>query len=82
MENPELIEALLLLKQKNDVFEKERSEIRADFLLRGICANEVDGLLEDPGLYSTWVPEHLRWDAVRSTYSRGIIESIEKNGPA
>ncbi|MEK3888485.1 hypothetical protein [Bacillus sp. FSL K6-3431] len=60
--NKELALFLLSLKERNDLFFRELEDLKMDFLLRGICEKEVDGLLEDPLLLpSTWLPEHLRW---------------------
>lgn len=54
---------LLLLKKMNERFEEERKAIRIDFLVRGICEKEVDGLLEDQGLYKTiYISPNLRWE--------------------
>jgi hypothetical protein len=47
-----LINSLILLKEMNDLADNERLELRTDFLVRGICETEVDGLLEDETLYS------------------------------
>ena len=61
-----LINSLISLKEMNDLADNERLELRTDFLVRGICEAEVDGLLEDETLYSrTRFPEHLRWDCIR-----------------
>lgn len=62
-EQTPLFDFLTLLKKKNDLFYQERAEMRTDFLLRGICEKEVDGLLNDPSLFPTsWLPETLCWD--------------------
>lgn len=56
---------LRTLKERDQQFHQERQEIRADFLVRGICEKEVDGLLEDPALFpETWLPLQLRWNAI------------------
>ncbi|HWO97100.1 MAG TPA: hypothetical protein VNM45_12300 [Bacillus sp. (in: firmicutes)] len=58
-----LLYNLLLLKKMNEQFEEERKAIRLDFLVRGICEKEVDGLLEDRGLYGeAYISPHLRWE--------------------
>lgn len=58
-----LLVNLLLLKKMNELFEEERKAIRTDFLVRGICEKEVDGLLEDEGLYKTaYISSNLRWE--------------------
>lgn len=58
-----LLVNLLLLKKMNELFEEERKTIRIDFLVRGICEKEVDGLLEDEGLYKmVYISPNLRWE--------------------
>ncbi|MBS4218934.1 hypothetical protein KHA96_11470 [Bacillus sp. FJAT-49711] len=60
----ELAKLLSTLKKRDEMFQQERDEMRTDFLLRGICEAEVDGLLDDPSLFPTlWLPETLRWEA-------------------
>ncbi|WP_062108506.1 hypothetical protein [Bacillus niameyensis] len=67
----DLAKLLHQLKARYDLFEAERAEIRMDFLIRGICDKEVDGLLEDPGLYSeNWLPPHLRWPSLKQSGNR------------
>ncbi|WP_433749078.1 hypothetical protein [Falsibacillus pallidus] len=57
---------LLMLKLWDEDFRTERQEIRMDFLVRGICEREVDGLLEDPGLYrKTYLPPACRWESIK-----------------
>ncbi|MCJ7840601.1 hypothetical protein MUB24_06695 [Lederbergia sp. NSJ-179] len=66
VEEKQILAFLNKLKEKDAQFQKERAELRADFLIRGICEKEVDGLLEDPSLFpKTWLPLHLRWDSLR-----------------
>ncbi|CAM4164680.1 hypothetical protein [Lederbergia lenta] len=66
--NKELAIFLLVLKEKSDLFYEEHENVKMDFLMRGICVNEVDGLLEDPSLFpSTWLPRHLRWESILHT---------------
>lgn len=61
----ELASLLVLLKERNDVFHHTYDELRSDFLMRGICAKEVDGLLADHLQFpDTWLPAHLRWHAL------------------
>lgn len=61
----ELALFLLLLKEKNESFYEELNNVKMDYLMRGICAKEVDGLLEEPSLFpSTWIPRHLRWESI------------------
>lgn len=63
-----LLVNLLLLKKMNELFEEERKAIRIDFLVRGICEKEVDGLLEDGGLYDTaYISPNLRWERILAT---------------
>ncbi|MFX3625355.1 MAG: hypothetical protein ACE3JP_15330 [Ectobacillus sp.] len=53
------------LKQKSVCFERERQVLRTDYLLRGICEKEVDGLLEEPALYSIqYIPKEERWESI------------------
>ncbi|GIN69711.1 hypothetical protein J14TS2_01860 [Bacillus sp. J14TS2] len=60
-----MTEFLTELKERDKQFQQDKQEIRADFLVRGICEKEVDGLLEDPALFpETWLPLHLRWNAI------------------
>lgn len=62
-----IIKLLTVLKERDQQFQQEKQELRADFLVRGICEKEVDGLLDDPSLFpKTWLPWHLRWDAICS----------------
>ncbi len=57
---------MISLKLISDQFEKERIEIRNDFLVRGICEKEVDGLIEDPSYYkSKYVPKNARWNYLK-----------------
>ncbi|MCR2821397.1 hypothetical protein [Lederbergia panacisoli] len=59
---------LSTLKKRDELFQQERDELRTDFLLRGICEAEVDGLLDDPSLFpSLWLPETLRWETLRES---------------
>ncbi|MBW8350306.1 hypothetical protein K0H71_12740 [Bacillus sp. IITD106] len=61
----ELTQLLSILKKRDEWFHRERDELRTDFLLRGICETEVDGLLDDPSLFPTsWLPETLRWESL------------------
>ncbi|MBP1915502.1 hypothetical protein [Lederbergia galactosidilytica] len=65
MNQEKMTEFLSLLKDRDKQFQEERQQLRADFLVRGICDKEVDGLLEDPSLFpKTWLPRHLQWDAI------------------
>lgn len=65
-ENLSVIIELLVFKYLNDQFEKERNEIRQDFLLRGICSNEVNGLIEEETLYQTYfIPKTCRWNFLK-----------------
>ncbi|MDQ0246727.1 hypothetical protein J2S09_004331 [Bacillus fengqiuensis] len=64
---------LLLLKKMNELFEEERKVIRIDFLVRGICEKEVDGLLEDKGLYKTaYISPNVRWGRLLNTDERNV----------
>ncbi|WP_078410314.1 type I restriction-modification system subunit M N-terminal domain-containing protein [Priestia abyssalis] len=64
---------LLLLKKMNELFEAERKTIRTDFLVRGICVKEVDGLLEDEGLYKTYyISPDLRWENLLATNESNV----------
>ncbi|MBL5767661.1 type I restriction-modification system subunit M N-terminal domain-containing protein [Heyndrickxia sporothermodurans] len=57
-----IVQDLLVLKIINDLFEKERREIRKDFLVRGICSKEVDGLIEEPEYFKGfYIPQSARW---------------------
>lgn len=57
-----IVQDLLVLKIINDLFEKERREIREDFLVRGICSKEVDGLIEEPEYFKGfYIPKSARW---------------------
>ncbi|MBS4195822.1 hypothetical protein [Lederbergia citri] len=61
----QLKQLLSTLKKRDELFHQERDELRNDFLLRGICETEVDGLLDDPSLFPTsWLPETLRWKSL------------------
>nr|WP_283249434.1 type I restriction-modification system subunit M N-terminal domain-containing protein [Bacillus sp. FJAT-49736] len=56
---------LLTLKLLSDQFEKERVEIRNDFLVRGICVKEVDELIEEPSYYKmAYIPNTARWNTL------------------
>ncbi|RDI47715.1 hypothetical protein [Falsibacillus pallidus] len=69
---------LLMLKMWNDDFKKERQEIRMDFLVRGICEREVDGLLEDPGLYNKiYLRPVIRWESIMKAAEEGEGKIIE-----
>ncbi|MBS4206773.1 hypothetical protein [Bacillus sp. FJAT-50079] len=61
----QVFDFLRLWKERNERFIQEQAEIRIDFLVRGICEKEVDGLLEDALLYpNSWLPSHLRWESL------------------
>jgi hypothetical protein len=75
-ENRSALFNLMIIKKINERFEQERNMIRADFLLRGICEKEVDGLLEERGLYETWyISPHLRWEVFQHA-SGQTIQSV------
>ncbi|MGV3464550.1 MAG: hypothetical protein ACO1OT_04575 [Heyndrickxia sp.] len=61
-----LVIDMLSLKLLSDQFENERIEIRNDFLVRGICEKEVDGLIEEPSYYKIkFVPINARWNHLK-----------------
>lgn len=81
------VEDLLVLKIINDLFEKERRAIREDFLVRGICSKEVDGLIEEPAYFNgVYIPKTARWHNLiglqqvdRFDIYHALNEIIEKN---
>ncbi|KEK23261.1 hypothetical protein [Bacillus gaemokensis] len=69
------IACLLQLKHHNKLFRKMYQELRADFLVRGICEREVDWIIKESKDYkSYYLPKALRWDFLRKNPS--IIESV------
>ncbi|MGE6258520.1 type I restriction-modification system subunit M N-terminal domain-containing protein [Heyndrickxia sporothermodurans] len=86
-ENLSVIIELLVFKYLNDQFEKERNEIRQDFLLRGICSNEVNGLVEEETLYQMYfIPKTCRWNFFKSiiikdeiNFKKIIVQIFELN---
>jgi hypothetical protein len=56
---------------RTNEFERERHALRTDYLIRGICEREVDGLLEDVGLYTCYVPKEFRFSYLYQLASIG-----------
>ncbi|WP_051317019.1 hypothetical protein [Ectobacillus panaciterrae] len=51
-------------------FERERALLRMDYLVRGICEREVDGLLDDPSLYKCgYIPKEFRFSFLDCRFS-------------
>lgn len=66
------------LKLLNDQFEMERMDIRNDFLVRGICMKEVDGLMEEPSYYQMkFIPKHARWNYLKNEKDQ-LAQCIQK----
>lgn len=72
-----IVVELITLKLMSDQFEKERIEIRNDFLVRGICAKEVDGLIEEPSYYKMFIPKHARWNHLKYEKEQ-LVHCIQK----
>ncbi|MEY8350991.1 group-specific protein [Bacillus cereus] len=69
------IVCLLQLKQYNEVFKKVYQELRADYLVRGICEREVDGIIKESKEYKLYdLPKVLKWDFIRNNPKR--IEEV------
>ncbi|MDZ5610037.1 group-specific protein [Bacillus pseudomycoides] len=69
------IVCLLQLKHHNASFKKVYQELRADYLVRGICEREVDGIIKESKEYKKYdVPRVLRWDFLRN--NPAIIETV------
>lgn len=66
---------LLQLKHYRKVFQKVYQELRADYLVRGICEREVDGIIKESKKYKMYdLPKVLRWDFLRDNPS--VIENV------
>ncbi|WP_369903279.1 group-specific protein [Bacillus manliponensis] len=66
---------LLQLKSHNEEFNKVCQELRADYLVRGICEREVDKIIKESKEYETYyLPKVLRWDFLRENPL--IIENV------
>lgn len=60
------IVCLLQLKHYNEEFNKVYQELRADYLVSGICEQEVDGIIKESKEYEIYyLPKVLRWDFLR-----------------
>ncbi|SDY96164.1 HsdM N-terminal domain-containing protein [Bacillus sp. 166amftsu] len=69
------VTCLLQLKHHNENFKKVCQELRADYLVRGICEREVDGIIKESKEYKMYeLPKVLRWDFLRKNPS--MIESV------
>ncbi|PEE44590.1 group-specific protein [Bacillus pseudomycoides] len=69
------IACLLQLKHHNEVFQKVQQQLRVDYLVRGICEREVDGIIRESKEYKMYdLPKVLRWDFLRENPS--MIESV------
>ncbi|WP_410983103.1 group-specific protein [Bacillus cereus] len=69
------IVCLLQLKHHSEGFQKMYQELKADYLVRGICEREVDGIIKESKEYKMYdVPRVLRWDFLRNHPS--MIETV------
>ncbi|KFN04027.1 group-specific protein [Bacillus clarus] len=69
------IVCLLQLKQCSEKFKKVRQELRTDYLIKGICEREIDGIIKgSKGYEKYYVPKVLQWDFLRR--NPFIIEHI------
>ncbi|WP_459502355.1 group-specific protein [Bacillus sp. C1] len=69
------IVCLLQLKRHNETFKEVYKELRADYLVRGICEREIDEIIKESKEYNMYdVPKVLRWDFLRNHPS--MIEEV------
>ncbi|MED1619969.1 hypothetical protein [Bacillus pseudomycoides] len=69
------ITCLLQLKHHSEMFQKVYQELRVDYLVRGICEREVDGVINESKEYKMYdLPKALRWDLLRANPSS--IENV------
>ncbi|MDM5155494.1 hypothetical protein QUF88_17315 [Bacillus sp. DX1.1] len=72
------ISCLLQIKQHSETFQKVQRELKCDYLIRGICEREVEGLIQESEQYEVYyVPKVLHWDFLRRNPS--YIENICMN---
>ncbi|PFK43297.1 group-specific protein [Bacillus cereus] len=61
------IACLLQLKHHSEVSQKMYQELKADFLIKGICEREVDGIIKESKEYKLYdLPKVLKWDFLRN----------------
>lgn len=69
------IACLLQLKHHSEVSQKMYQKLKADYLIRGICEREVDGIIKESKEYKLYdLPKVLKWDFIRN--NPRIIEEV------
>ncbi|HDR7795121.1 TPA: group-specific protein [Bacillus luti] len=69
------ITCLLQLKKCSETFGQIQIQLRNDYLVRGICEREVDGVVRGSKEYETYfLPKVLQWDFLKN--NPHLIEKV------